>query len=123
MGVIKNLCGINWIIEPLGAMIQPRNLETAVFPDPETMGGCDSLCPDKVEFEILPISDYLPGCIDTSVCDPTPVRPLVQAYKERNWCNSPAGLPAVIWPGVLAAECIVRSLMPTTCPNNIYRTC
>lgn len=118
MGVIKNICGINWIIEPLGAKIQPHNLEDAIYDPPS-----GSLCPDKVEFEIVPLGDFIPGCIDTTVCSDHPVRPMIQAYQERNWCDTPAGLPSTVWPGVLVAECIVRSLMPSTCPNNIYRVC
>lgn len=120
MGVIKNLCGINWIIEPLGAKVTPKNIQPN--PDPAFMGQCDSYCPEGIEFEICKISDTIPGCVDTTVCDTTMPRPDVIAYFDRG-CDVPAGLPQVIWPGVLAAECIVRSLMPQTCPNNIHRCC
>jgi hypothetical protein len=110
MGGVKNLCGINWIIEPLGAKLCPLS--------PLTDDCCD------VAFEICKICDYLPGCLPAGAgpCDPTAERPMVPAWTSYG-CNVPAGLPETIWPGVVAAECIVRSLMPHTCKNNITRCC
>lgn len=120
MGVIKNLAGINWIIEPLGAVLTPRDIQPN--PDPDAIGTCDSLCPQDIQFDICQTSDYIDGCLDLSICDAHPVRPRIQAFFDRG-CDVPAGLPQVIWPAVLAAECIVRSLMPQACPNNIHRCC
>lgn len=119
MGVIKNLCGLNWIIEPLGAqIIALEPVVTPINPD-----ACVSKCPADVRFQICQTSDFIPGCYDPvqGVCDGGP-RPQVQAYWDRG-CDVPAGLPPIIWPAVLVAECIVRSLMPKTCPNNITRCC
>lgn len=121
MGVIKNLCGLNWIIEPLGAEIRPVNpVVTPINPDP-----CVSKCPDNIQFEICHTSDTLPGLYDPEqeVCESRRDRPEIPAVWTRDECDTPAGLPAEIWPGVLVAECIVRSLMPRTCPNNITRCC
>ena len=121
MGVIKNLCGINWIIEPLGAQIKPKLKPTHPIAPPPNDDPCASNC-DEVEFEICPTGDTLPGCLDTDTCSTNMVRPQVPAVISYG-CDVPAGLPAEIWPGVIAAECIVRSLMPSTCPNNIHRCC
>jgi hypothetical protein len=46
----------------------------------------------------------------------------VPAYWDRG-CDKPAGLPETVWPGILSAECIVRSMLPPTCPSNITRAC
>ncbi|MGL5733252.1 MAG: hypothetical protein ACRCYS_00180 [Beijerinckiaceae bacterium] len=46
----------------------------------------------------------------------------VQAYWQAG-CNSPAGLPDKVWPGVLAAECIVRALLPRDGRVVINRCC
>ena len=138
MGVIKNLCGINWIIEPLGAEIVSLLPVPCIDPpDPvplypeqdvpcddvrERCEDCDpSACGDTA-FQIRPTKDWLEGCGSGDVCDTLRPLPQVQAYWDRG-CDKPAGLPDRVWPGVLAAECIVRSMMPPTCPSNITREC
>jgi hypothetical protein len=120
MGVIKNLCGLNWIIEPLGAEIRP------VYPPkpthPMVPPPCDpSVCTEQA-FEICYTRDWLWGCGDGELCNTQCPPPKVQAYWDRP-CDSPAGLPAQIWPGVLSAECIIRSMLPPQCPPNISRCC
>ncbi|MEY9235411.1 hypothetical protein ABIF78_007734 [Bradyrhizobium japonicum] len=130
MGVIKNLCGINWIIEPLGARLE------AVIPPPPCVDppdefdhpeGCvdepeppceicdpDDVCKDMA-FSLCYYQDWIEGVGDGDVCHTLTPRPKIPAYWD--WgCDKPAGLPDRVWPGVLAAECIIRSLMPYRCP-------
>jgi len=121
MGVIKNLCGINWIIEPLGAEVRP------VYPPPEPTHPiapepCDSMCSDDVAFVISSTRDWLEGTGSGDVCETQLPPPKIPAYWDRG-CDRPAGLPDRVWPAVLAAECIVRSMLPPTCPTNISRSC
>jgi hypothetical protein len=119
MGVIKNICGINWVIEPLGAEIKPIYL---VAPTPPIVLPCDPSVCQGVAFEVCQTRDWLAGCDDGDVCTTQMPPPKIQAYWD--WgCDRPAGLPEQIWPGVLAAECIVRSMVPPTCPTNITNCC
>lgn|SRR5262245_9238566 len=117
MGVIKNLCGINWIIEPLGAEIKP----IPITPDENGVWCVNDCGVVPPQFELCNTRDWIEGCGEGDVCDTRSARPHIPAY----WgdCNKPAGLPETIWPGVLAAECIVRSLLPQTCPSNILVRC
>jgi hypothetical protein len=116
MGVIKNLDGLNWIIEPLGAVLTPLNVAECAN---QPAGPCDTC---ERTFTLCNVGDTLPACNITETCHPVTVPP-VQAYIDTNPCTSAAGLPSRIWPGVIAAECIVRSLLPKNCPNPIVRCC
>ena len=127
MGVIKNVCGINWIIEPLGAQIIP------IYPDPpqpppdvphDPENPCvPSDCSGDVSFQICHTRDWLEGVDDGDICTTQMPPPHVPAFWEQS-CDRPAGLPAIVWPGVLAAECIVRSMLPMKCPQiPIIRCC
>lgn len=116
MGVIKNLCSLNWIIDPLGAAIRP------VYPDPPYPPSepCDPYgCNGEEIFEIYRTRDWLEGVGNGDVCETHLPRPQIPG----SWgsCDKPVGLPLEIWPGMLAAECIVRSMV--LCPSNIRRTC
>jgi hypothetical protein len=146
MGVIKNICGLNWIIAPLGAEIKPVYYvppeecvdppdEYPIFPEqpvpcievpPDQCIDQDTLCDPSpcanVAFEICNVGDYLPGIGSGDVCETLVPVPPVLAYWDRG-CDRPAGLPDRVWPGVLAAECIVRSMLPPQCPSNITRCC
>lgn len=126
MGGIKNLCWINWVIEPLGAVLTPRNVADCVA------YSCDDTCdplPDTptllqcVEWELSPVGDTLPACLENTGPCSTPVRGTVPAFIEGNTCDTPLGLPLMVWPGVIAAACIVRSLLPVACPNKIFLSC
>lgn len=121
MGVIKNLAGINWVIEPLSARVQPRNqtpCEDLDGPEPCAEDCC------QLEFEIVNFGGTIPGVYDTTACNENTPRPKVPASINLG-CDVPAGLPETIWPGVVAAECIVRSMLPLTCGTEIKltRTC
>jgi hypothetical protein len=120
MGVIKNTCGLNWIIEPLGAEIKPappKPDNSLPSPDP-----CDSKVCTGMEFLICQTKDWIYGCPSGDVCEAHLPLPKVQAYWDRD-CDRPAGLPERVWPAVLAAECIVRSMLPSNCPSTIKRCC
>jgi hypothetical protein len=120
MGVIKNICGLNWVIDPLGAEIKPVPGPPPAITDPECDPyGCEA---GPTHFEICQTRDWIEGCGSGDICDTLLPRPKIPAV----WgfgCDRPAGLPAIIWPGVLAAECIVRSMMPANCPSTISRCC
>jgi hypothetical protein len=92
LGLIPNIKQINWIIAPLGAYIQYR----------------PTLEPCPLEFLLSPTSDTLPTWqrITCSMEEPEDI----QAWFDPNDCFN-RGLPNRIWPGVMAAECIVRSLL------------
>lgn len=118
MGVIKNLCGLNWIIAPLGAEIKP-------ITDPEPSHPINNpcnFCATEIKLEICRTSDYLPGVGTGDVCDTLTPLPPVQAFWDQP-CDRTAGLPERVWPGVLAAECIVRSMLPPSCPKPIITRC
>jgi len=151
MGVIKNLCGLNWIIAPLHTEIIPGEIlppdpgcvdppdppGVPVYPDmddpcievedppcPEADTECDPDNPtcNNVSFIIRPVNNWLEGVGSGDVCETRVKPPQVPAFWD--WgCDKPAGLPDQVWPGVLAAECIIRSMLPSTCTNNIIRVC
>ena len=115
MGIIKNLCGLNWVIEPLGSALRPVHASPSGNP-------CAPQCVENPQFELYLIQDWLEGAGSGDVCE-TQLPPVhIPAAWDRA-CNKPAGLPDIIYPGMLAAECIVRSMMPPTCPTNITRVC
>ena len=130
MGVIKNLCGINWIIAPLGAEITPiyppgGAPKPPVYP-PANSDMCnpddyDQVC-TGMQWQLSPTCDWIPGVGSGDVCEANSPPPQIPAFWDRG-CDTPAGLPQQVWPGVLAAECIVRSMIPPSCPNNIFRVC
>jgi hypothetical protein len=119
MGVIKNLCGLNWIIEPLGAELRPRYTDKPTNP---VIVPCDEYNCNDTAFEISPSRDWLEAVGDGDVCKTQMPPDHVPAYWDRG-CDKPAGLPDRIWPAILAAECIIRSMLPPRCPNNIFRSC
>jgi len=115
MSPIKNLCGLNWIIDPLGAELKPIYV-------PDSANPCNELCTDNPQFQICNARDWLEGCGSGDLCDTQTAAKQVQAYWDRG-CDAPAGLPTRIWPGVLAAECLIRSLLPPLCVNQVTRCC
>jgi hypothetical protein len=135
MGVIKNLCGLNWVIETLGAELRPvypEELPPCVYPDqsPPCVEVEDPPCelcdPDDfckgMAFEICYSRDWIEGVGSGDVCETHLPPPRIPAYWDS--CDKPAGLPDRVWPGVLAAECIIRSMLPTKCPlTPITRCC
>jgi hypothetical protein len=126
MSPIKTLCGLNWIIEPLGAELIPIHEITPKFipQHPGTLPPrgeeeCVSMCVEEPpQFAVCRTRDWIYSCGTGDVCDINKPLPKISA----SWsyaCGKPAGLPADVWPGVLAAECIVRSMLQSHCPPNI----
>lgn len=118
-GVIKNLDGINWIIQPLGAIVRPKQPYPKDVSD-YLKGNCDvedggppCFC-GEVKLEICDNADELPGCpIEACLTDPTTV-PALQPYT----CE---GVTTYLYPGVIAAECIVRSMLSHKSPSMLSR--
>lgn len=124
MGIIKNLCSINWVIEPLGAVVTHRP-EICVFDDGvTTVAITEELdCCRGAHFTICGIDGTIETCLPVD-CERPKTRPRINTLVERNICDMPAGAQQRIRPNVLAAECIVRSLLPSwsACEsNNLYR--
>jgi hypothetical protein len=86
------------------------------------LGRCDPLCAPNMMLEICHTKDWLEGCGNGDPCETNMPLPKIPASWSRG-CDVPAGLPGEIWPGVLAAECIVRSMLPEKCPSIIRRCC
>jgi len=132
MGVIRSLSGINWVIAPLGAVVRtPTPLPPTVqnYMDnfhnydpktytPDSLGDCGDCFGAEVQLEITSSSATLPGApTAASFCDLTS-RPADVAALQAYDCN---GTITNLYPGVIAAECIVRSMLPQQCPNLISR--
>jgi hypothetical protein len=117
-GIVNNLDGINWVIEPLGAVLRP----VSPWPDPVLAylrGQCTSTeapcwC-DLVQLELCSNSATISGCPPLECGGfAVPIAAL------QNYTNG-SGAVVQLYPAVIAAECIVRSIMPKNCPNIIFR--
>lgn len=123
MGVIRTLNGLNWIIEPLGAELRPATEEEME----QYVSDCDAddpvCCCATPHFILCNVGDTLPAC-NSIFCDndPSLIQLPVSMVIDRG-CEAQAGLPRLLYPSVLAAECILRSLLPYNCPNTIHRCC
>lgn len=111
MGGIRTLCWLNWVIAPLGAQLEAFEVED------------DPTCATQ-QFVISRISDTLPAC-PTDLCPAMIDVPqgTVPAVIIRSICDRPAGSPEEIWPGILSAECIIRSLIPYKVAKRLHRSC
>lgn len=123
-GVIRNLDGINFVIAPLGARIDPvpypqvvqDYLDGVDAPCDPAVENCPKCFTDQVTFVVTSTGEFLPGAPTAeSFCGdaPAPVSAL-QTYD-----NGIA--PVDIYPAVIAAECFVRAMLPQECPNIIFR--
>lgn len=122
-GFIRNLAGFNWVIAPLGAVMAP----TLPYPqevqdslDDVCVQAEDVICPQcfcaEATFTLTHTGTTLPGAPTVaSFCgnEPAPV-----AAQQTYTCM---GNSVLLYPGIIAAECIVRAFMPGVCPNVIYR--
>lgn len=123
MGIIRNLAAINFVIAPLGAQVLP-GVQTAIdltahSCHPDTGDGSETQppdCPNTMQsfgFTVCNLGTTLPKATRLN-CPPRegdPIDGTVQAFVNRD-CPEVPGDTQVVWPGVMAAECIVRSLMP-----------
>jgi len=120
MGIVPNMCTINWVIEPLGARIDS-------FPEDCIIDGV--LYPSELDccrgarWRICGIDGTIEAC-PGELCTAERTLPRINTLVTRDPCNSPAGSIELLRPNVLAAECIVRSLLPqwSSCEaNNLVR--
>lgn len=121
-GIIKNLDGINWVIAPLGAVLRPRTPYPGYVQD--YLDGDCALAPDEgppcycqeVTLEICNVGETLPRCPEVGdQCGK--VNRTIPA-RQRYACGE---VELMIYPAVIAAECIVRSILTKKCPNIIFR--
>lgn len=98
MGIVGNIDSINWVLEPLVAKIVP------VWVGGHEENKCDhkNFCL-KIEATSKEWGRPKLNCSDEFRRIPS--------YFDRG-CDIPMGLHQYIWPSLLAAECIVRSLIP-----------
>lgn len=113
MGGIRNLCWINWVIEPLAAEISIESSEEDCSNLIVVISATSDTLP-KCPIDLCPAAINLPqGTV------PAKVQP---KYSEDS-CDFPLGLPFEISPALFSAECIVRSLLPNNLAKNIRRDC
>lgn len=121
-GVIKNLDGINWVIEPLGVQVRPLQpyppLVQDYLDDPgtdlssgDTVEECRACFCEDVEFEVYRTTETLPKA-PTEYCQ-TGAPDTVAAAQEYNG--------ETLYPAAIASECLIRAMLPRTCPNIIHR--
>ena len=114
-GVIRNLEGLNWVIAPLNAVLAPSPYPQDILDFLAAGSGSPAPCwCDMVSLDIGPTGAdlYLPPadpCTPGTTVSPDHVHDF-GAIGTR-----------VIYPGVAAAECIVRSLLNRNCPNILVR--
>jgi hypothetical protein len=105
VGGIKNLDFVNWVIEPLGGRLQ--SVEDC------PAGGSINYC--EYVFDLVPVSTTLKKW-SRSLCG-TPESGGTVLANYLNSCSN-----KTVWPGLLAAECIVRSLLHCNLKVVIRRT-
>lgn len=121
-GIVKNESSINFVISSLGARVDISQVACVPGYKPRTCECCE------LHIAVTPTSDTIITAPSVN-CD-TPRRQ-IQAWCSTEECsNIPgvykpkiAGMPDEIYPGVLAAECIVRSLLRSTSCRTINYYC
>lgn len=117
MSPMKNLCGINWVIEPLGAILTPSSV-------PSTSPCCGSgltwvICNRGSTIESVP------GLVCGSGTHEIPASFEIPslAFSEETGMCVPTGPDKIrIWPAVMAAQVIALSMLPTKgCSMSIVR--
>lgn len=116
MAGVKTLDVINWIIQPLDSILEPSTPEET---DPERE------CKD-IAFNLRPINGTMAACnfdcANPGLVEMIPAVIITRGEGE-NCGPQPAGLPERIYPGTVAAECIVRSILSGQGGKSIFRTC
>lgn len=133
MSPIPNLCGINWVIEPLGAVLTPyRVLERANdcekctnfsgdIRDPCNIPADAQFYPVAERFEICKTSETIEACQGELCSDQVPqsiqawyITEVENCLDARDTCHIPDDQNFMkVYPGVLAAQCIALSMLPT----------
>lgn len=114
---VKNLNVLNWIIEPLAAELQvPNPWPDAVQAELDNPSADPACFGCSVQLTMASISDTLQGApTEASFCGDTPdVVDSLQTYT----CD---GVDTQLRPSLFAAECIIRSVMRSQCPDIIVR--
>lgn len=100
LGIIQNIAAMNFILEPLGAEVV-TSWKDGISPLP---GACR---PDMICVTINKTRDYLEipklNCADDAEYSP--------AYTDQV-CDVAMGVPQFVWPNLVAAECILRAMLP-----------
>ena len=101
MGVIKNLCGINWIIEPLGAEIRAdlSGAEADASGPPPEREPCKVCMTDDIKFEIAHHARLVVGLSAAGDALRSKATSTFRLGGTRA-ATQPAGLPARSGPGV-----------------------
>lgn len=115
-GFIHNLDGINWVIAPLGAVLQAGPYPDDVQECLDNGAPCTDCYCEEATFTICNVGNTIPGAPTVaSFCGNEP--PAVAA-RHHYTCG---GADIYLYPAVIAAECIVRAYLPAKCPNILYR--
>lgn len=118
MSPIKNICGINWVIEPLGAVLRPP-------PGPGYLDPCGS----EMFWELCNVSETIDSAVGLSCTQQEPYP--IQAWFEINslqfdaasgTCQATGPDKVKVWPALLAAQSIALSMLPAKyCKQPIVR--
>lgn len=109
MQPIPSLCGINWVIEPLGAMLRPYRPDCMV--GDQLLPAADLYCCEGARFEICPTSQKISACPDI-ICEPSHNDVLIDnSFMNSKTCDGVTTVERV-YPGVLAAQCLALSMLP-----------
>lgn len=115
---IKNLCGINWIIEPLGAFLRP-------IAEPPMASCCSGM-----QWEICNLSGTIEA-VPNLRCENSPPAQIGATFTMRSLAFNPAtgrcepigDTLVTIWPAILAAQCIATTLIQVRGCETPIRRC
>lgn len=96
LGIIPTIDIMNFVLEPLSARVEP-----------EEQDELDPCAKERLCLLIKKTGNYL--TVPSIDCSNIPQ--YIEAYLDRG-CDIPAGLPSIVWPNLMAAECILRSMLP-----------
>lgn len=122
-GVINNLDGINWVIAPLNSqlVVDDTTYDDRVLEFIQAGSNCRPEGPEDdypcfsalATFRLENIGDTMDaGPSDADRCDDLGTIAALQTFKRQ-------GIVVELYPALLAAECIVRSMFTRNCPNII----
>jgi hypothetical protein len=120
MSSIKNLDGINFVIEPLGAKLIPVVNACNFDPVCGIVTGLLEFTLEPYQAQVHPYSRVSCPITEEQTIH---ANSFINYFYDLPQCSSPAGLPSRVYPGLLSAECLVRSLLPQNTDIKITRTC
>jgi hypothetical protein len=111
MGVRSTIDGMNAVVESLGAKVVIES---------HTPNG--KKCP-KIVLKVCPASDKI-AIAERGHCSIRDYgKKTIQAYYQKCMDTDPIGLPDRVYPGVLAAECIVKSMIQPCSDITVVSCC